>query len=193
VLRAKLARVHEPHVAPVNRFVEALTCERGAPVPYVDPESGGVAARVLMVLETPSRRGALRSGMVSMDNDDATARNLWLAHRDTGTPRGTGLLWNAVPWYVGSERRNAAVTRADEAEGAEVLLRLLDLLKEVRVVLPFGRPAGRCVATVGAELAGRGVGVVPSIHPSPNNYAARPHARAEVEAALVRARERGTT
>ncbi|MEU3093266.1 hypothetical protein ABZ690_00165 [Streptomyces sp. NPDC006967] len=85
-LRARLEAVHgEPAVRPLNEWVEKLRTRLGdgESVPWFDPASGGVKARSLFLLEAPGRKamGAeaeLRrtgSGIISVDNDDPTARN----------------------------------------------------------------------------------------------------------------------
>ncbi|MDA3657686.1 hypothetical protein [Mycobacterium xenopi] len=80
-LRATLARVREPHVAPLNQLADEIADAKGLPrghVPYVDPVCSGVHARALVLLENPSTRTAAGtgSGLLSLDNDDRTARNL---------------------------------------------------------------------------------------------------------------------
>ena len=45
--------------------------------------------------------------MLSADNDDETAKNVWDAYQANGMPRTHGLHWNAVPWYVGDGKKNA--------------------------------------------------------------------------------------
>lgn len=87
-LVAKQARLWEGHVAPINQLVDQIrhaiarewqAAHRGAAppvfVPYVDPDSGGVQARVLFVLESPAGPAALGSGMLSADNNDGSAKN----------------------------------------------------------------------------------------------------------------------
>ena len=49
-------------------------------VPYVDPDSGGVTARVLLLLEAPAGAAAHGSRMLSADNDDGTAADVWRAY-----------------------------------------------------------------------------------------------------------------
>lgn len=80
-----------PHVAPVNSFVERIRAERGQYVPYVNPDSGGVLARVLFVLESPARPASHGSGILSADNDDGTTANIWAAYRESGLPGTRGL------------------------------------------------------------------------------------------------------
>src|SRR5690349_13451621 len=81
-LAAKQARWEEEHVAPVQELVAnirlRIATEQEAElatvhVPRVDPDSGGVAAKVLLLLESPAGPAALGSGMLSADNDDETA------------------------------------------------------------------------------------------------------------------------
>src|SRR5918997_4918657 len=95
-LAAKQARWREPHVAPLNDLAHEMATATGRPVPFADPDGGGVAARVLLLLETPSRAGAYGSGMTSIDNDDSAAANLWRALAEIGLDPGSVLLWNAV-------------------------------------------------------------------------------------------------
>jgi uracil-DNA glycosylase len=178
-LAAKQARLWEPHVAPVNSFVDTIrqeiaaessTVDGAAPevfVPYVDPDSGGIAARVLFVLESPARPAAHGSGMLSVDNDDGTAKNMWHAYAATGMPRTHGLHWNAVPWFVGTATKEASVTDAEVERGRQYLLRLADLAPSVRVVVALGRPAQRSIAAARERLEARGVSVLEAPHPSP--------------------------
>jgi uracil-DNA glycosylase len=188
-LAAKQDRLWEPHVAPINEYVRLVAAETGSTVPYVDPDSGGIAARALFVLESPAGPAALGSGMLSADNDDATASNVWHAYEATGMPRTFGLHWNAVPWYVGTDTKNRSVTRAQEARGQEYLIRLLELTSEVAVLVAFGKAAARSVGRMAARLEAQGIQVLTSIHPGPQNYSSRPWARAEVHETFRQALE----
>ncbi|GAB4066301.1 hypothetical protein GCM10028777_18530 [Angustibacter speluncae] len=198
-LAAKRARLREEHVRPVNDFVDVIrdeiAVERGvAPatvnVPYIDPDSGGVAARVLLVLESPAGPAALGSGMLSADNDDETAKNVWHAYRASGLSRTAGLHWNAVPWYVGTEKRNAPVTTADVTRGREFLVRLLDLATEVRVVIALGKRAQAGLGPLSSTLEDRRIHLLHCIHPGPQNYNSPSRdARAKVHETFRAARE----
>ena len=166
-LDEKRARLFEPHVAPINRLTERIALETGASVPYVDPDSGGINARFLFVLETPAGPAALGSGMLSADNDDETAKNTWLAYQASGMARTDGLHWNAVPWYTGSETKNQNAKNHEVETGRRYLMELLNLAPDVRVVLALGRKAQRSVAGATQALAGRGVHVIEAPHPGP--------------------------
>ena len=164
---AKRARWFEPHVAPVNRLVDRIRTERGTDqVPYADPDSGGIAARVLLVMESPGRK-ALESEMLSADNDDETAKNLWTTLSAVGLARTSVLPWNVVPWYVGTPMKNASVVTAQAVEGQPYLLRLLNLLPELRVVVAIGKWAQLGVALAAQSLRDRGLTVIEAPHPSP--------------------------
>ncbi|MFC7405726.1 uracil-DNA glycosylase [Georgenia alba] len=165
-LAAKQARLWEPHIAPINEFVHQIGKQVGAPVPYVDPDSGGIRSRVLFLLESPGPK-AVTSGMISVDNNDETAKNMWVAYRDSGLPRNQGLHWNAVPWQVGEGAKVKAPGLADVKAGRGYLLELLDLMPAVRVVVPMGNKAQAAVSGLVGDLTQRGVLVIDSPHPSP--------------------------
>lgn len=166
-LQAKRERLYEPHVEPINRYVDGIADERDAPVPYVDPDSGGVLAEVLFVLESPAGPAALGSGMLSADNDDETAKNIWNAYVESGLPRTAGLHWNAVPWYTGSAAKNGKVSSLDVVAGRSYLLRLLDLAPEVRVVVAMGKKAQASVSGAADALEERGILLIEAPHPGP--------------------------
>ena len=167
-LAAKVARLWEPHIAPVNHFVEQIRAERGTEhVPYIDPDTGGVAAKVLLVLESAAITAALGSGMLSADNADATAENVWKAYAATTMPRTWALHWNAVPWYVGTSKKNAAVVTSQALEGQPYLIRLVDLLPDLRVVVAAGKWAQLGVGLSKDTLAKRGIRIVDAPHPGP--------------------------
>jgi hypothetical protein len=93
--------LHEPHVRDLTEFVEDLRRRRlGAEIPYFDPADGGIAARVLLLLQAPGAK-ATGSGFVSRDNPDETAANIWAMSREVGLNRTDCVIWNVCPWYVG--------------------------------------------------------------------------------------------
>jgi uracil-DNA glycosylase len=191
-LAAKRARLWEPHVAPVNALVERIIEAGKGDVPFIDPDSGGVDARVLLLLEAPARAAAHGSGMLSADNDDATAAHVWEAYRASGLPREWGVHWNAVPWYVGRQEKIRAVTACEVVEGRTWLEALLDLLPHLRVVLTLGVPARKAVAPLVPQLEARGLAVMSTWHPSPRNYNSRPQAEPAVLAAFAEALRRAS-
>lgn len=79
--------------------------------------------------------------MLSPDNDDETASNMWRLYEQSGLPRSTALHWNAVPWYVGEAGREKSVKAREVLEGAFWLDRVLELLPDLRLVVTMGRPA----------------------------------------------------
>ena len=169
-LAAKQARWFEPHVAPVNALVQEIARTVGGDVPYVDPDSGGVNARVLFILEAPAGAAAHGSNMLSADNDDGTAANVWRAYQHSGLPREWGIHWNAVPWYLGVRGKIAAAKTQDIEDGRQWLLRLVDLLPDLVVAVCLGNAARDAVAPTISLLASRGVEVLNAPHPSQRRY-----------------------
>lgn len=168
-LARKQARLREPHVSPINDLVDAIRDERGAFVPYVDPDSGGALARVLFVLESPARPAAHGSGMLSPDNDDATAANMWEAYSDSGLSRNLAVHWNAVPWFVGDSSREKNVTTDEVTGGHRYLRELLGVADKIEVIVGMGKPAQTSLNRMRPELERRGIRLIECIHPSPRN------------------------
>ncbi len=151
VLAAKFERLHEPHIAPVTQFVDDIREQMELDVPYVDPDSGGVGARVVFLLRSPGKATSGQTGLLSVDNTGPTAANLWQAHAESGLPREWALHWNAVPWY--SEEKQAG----SDDDVNHFLQQLLELLPEIRVLVAVGKDASAAVPVVAGTLAARGV------------------------------------
>lgn len=193
-LESKQARWFEPHVAPVNALVQEISRLVGGDVPYVDPDCGGVNARVLLVLEAPAGAAAHGSRMLSADNDDGTAANVWRAYEHAGLPREWGMHWNAVPWYLGVRGKIAAAKAHDVEQGREWLLRLVDLLPELSVILCLGNAARDAVSPEKGELEARGLTLISAPHPSQRVYnVTKGVAKVKVHAAFVEARRLAST
>lgn len=177
-LAAKQARAAEPHVAPVNALAREIADSTGALVPLADPDGAGAEARLLLLLETPSRAGGYRTGLISVDNDDTAAANLWRALAATGIDRRRVLLWNAVPWYVGSADKIRSPNPAEVRAGRAWLVRLVERLPELTVLASLGRAAATAVEPLRGELEARELVLLEAPHPSQRVYN-RPEAQAE--------------
>jgi len=140
-----------PAIQPLRAFAEELrerrerTNRTGLPVvvPHFDPGDAGVNARVLFLLEAPgpmtdstsvARPG---SGFISVDNDDLTAENCWLAREAAGLEAAAH--WNIAPVYLGPTKNKPDA--AELAAGAMDLRRLLPLFEELRAVVLCGEHA----------------------------------------------------
>ncbi len=148
---------------PLTAFVAALREVRTEAVPYPDPRDGGTRARVLLLLEAPGR-SAVASGFVSVDNPDGTARNLSSILSEVGLARREMVVWNIIPWYIGSDRKIRAATRQDVEEGLGCLESFLDLLPDLRAIVMMGRKAQGArdfLATTRPDLA-----LLETFHPS---------------------------
>ena len=197
-LAAKLERLHQPHVAPLTAFVEQIRAETGGEVPWFDPDNGGVRARALLLLEAPGARStattgprstAAGSGVISADNNDASAAAMWGLYREAGLEQDRIAVWNIVPWYLGSPTKIRAAGRSDLELSQPYLHRLVTLLPELRVVLALGVPARdgwlRYLLTHDGPL-------LPTLacpHPSPRVLNTRPESRDLILAALRRVQD----
>lgn len=146
---ARLQQLQDPHVAPLTAFVEQLRSEAGpdAGIPYFDPWDGGINAQALFLLEAPGPK-AVKSGFISRNNPDETAKNMFELCREAGLERKETVLWNAVPWYIGSGGTIRAATPADLEAGLRPLERLIALLPRVKTVVLLGRKAERAAPKV---------------------------------------------
>ena len=149
-LAAKLARIDEPHISPLNDLVRDMQADTGGEVPWFDPDSGGTAARALFLYEAPGarstgpdgpRKKSKGSGIISPDNNDDTAENSWLLYRDANLPRHLTVVWNIVPWYLGTPTAIRSPDDDDVAAAQPYLDRLVRLLPDLRVVVAFGDKA----------------------------------------------------
>ena len=188
VVAGKHARLREPHIAPVTELVDRIRAHVGHDhVPYVDPTSGGVYARVLFLLETPARPAALGSGMLSPDNDDATAANVWELYREFDLGRTTAIHWNAVPWFLGDADRNKNAQRSDIAPGLPWLAELIDLMPDLRLVIAMGEIARKAFGLYLLREDARLLPWLPVAHPSPRVRNTNPALWQDIRAAFAKA------
>ncbi|KNY20984.1 uracil-DNA glycosylase [Methylobacterium sp. ARG-1] len=184
-LAARRALVTAPHIAPIRALAERISAERGAPVPVPDPLDGGVAARMLLLLETPGP-AVLRTGFVTRDSANGTAANLFRFLREAGIPRADTLIWNAVPWLIHAKGAlNRAPRRAEVAAAAPYLAPLLDLLPRLSVAVLAGRFAGGAAPTFAALRPGLPLVAIP--HPSPTYVCTSPEVPARIRQGLSEA------
>ncbi|MBI4381248.1 MAG: uracil-DNA glycosylase [candidate division NC10 bacterium] len=177
-----MSALDNPHIAPLTEFVHSIRVERGLPdaIPYFDPLDGGLEAKALFLLEAPGSK-AVRSGFVSRNNPDPTARNMCLLLRQAAIPREDTILWNVIPWYLGNQVRIRPAGSTDIVEGAEYLGKLLQLLPRLAVVVLVGKAAQRARPFVEERSAAR---ILETHHPSARVFNIWPDKRKQVLAVL---------
>lgn len=188
---SKVARLYEPHVAPLSRFVERLRASHPTySIPWFDPDDAGVGASILTLLEAPGpaatgaegpRASVGGSGFISANNIDSSAATMWQLFREAEIVRRRDhIAWNVVPWYVGDESRIRGVVRHDTEEARSALYELLELLPSLRIVVLIGAKALDAWARAQIPFP-----VVAAPHPSPRNLASRPSDRGIILNALI--------
>lgn len=145
VVAAKLARIREPHVKPLNDLTDRIAHAVGLPrghVPYVDPDQGGIEARVLVLLDNSSTKAeaGTGSGLLSLDNDDRTARNCREAYARHQVPWSQVLHWNVVPFPVAGVK-NGGSTAAERARAVRWTREVVELCPKLEQVLLLGAAA----------------------------------------------------
>jgi uracil-DNA glycosylase len=185
LLEARRAMADAPHVRPLRAFARMIAAERGVAVPDPDPLDGGVAARLLLLLETPGPSIG-RTGFVSRDNPTGTAANLFRFLAEAGIARRDTLIWNAVPWVIHAPGAlNRAPRRAEASAAAPYFAPLLALLPRLAVVVPAGRFAREASAPLSALRPELPVVAIP--HPSPTYVCTAPAVRERILAGLAEA------
>jgi hypothetical protein len=164
----QLAGIRAEHIAPVNELVDRLNDPAaGRWAPYVAPVYGGTSARLLSVLRDPgpkTQAGNAGSGLLSIENDDATAERIAGLFADAGIDVGEVVPWNIYPWYI---NRRPTTEQLDQAAGP--LLGLLALLPDLAVVMLHGKDAQRGWARLirrHPDALPAGVLVIPTYHTS---------------------------
>lgn len=142
VVAEKKRRIHDPHVAPLNSLANRIADAEGLPhgyVPYVDPDQGGIDARVLVLLDNPSTKAeaGTGSGLLSLDNNDRTARNCREAYSRVGISSSDVVHWNVVPFPV-SGVKNGGSTPAERARGTQWTTEFVGLCPNLEIVLLLG-------------------------------------------------------
>lgn len=145
VVAEKLSRIRQPHIAPFNALADEIADFYGLPrghVPYVDPDQGGTDARVLVLLDNPSTKAeaGTGSGLLSLDNDDWTAKNCRLAYKKFVVDWKDVVHWNVCPFPT-SNIKNGKSLDSERQEGAQWTRRVSELCENLEVVLLLGRAA----------------------------------------------------
>lgn len=163
---ARRAALDQQHIAPLTAFVHALRARMGSEyaIPYFDPQDGGIDADCLFLLEAPGAK-AVESGFVSRNNPDETARNFLLLNRAAGIDRRRTVIWNIIPWYVGSGNKIRPATAGDIRSAAAPLGTLLSLLTSLHSIVLVGRKASLAHQAVSSLAPTAQLFTMP--HPSP--------------------------
>lgn len=109
VVERKRSAQSAEHVAPFERWrTDMIGAMRRAGVsepedhlPHVDPGSGGVSARLVVLQEAPGATSLVTaggSGFASTDNDDPVSERLWRLCNEAGLARYEVVHWNCVAW-----------------------------------------------------------------------------------------------
>jgi uracil-DNA glycosylase len=165
----------------LTEFAARIRSSCATAVPDFDPFDGGSAARILFVLERPGPQ-AMKSGFISRDNPDESARNFRTLLAKSEIARADTCLWNIVPWY---DARSVRISEGDLQRGAAFLTELLKLMPRVRVVVFVGRRAQRGGAMITLPEKMR---CLECPHPSPLNLNTNPHQRIAILEVLREAR-----
>lgn len=187
VRSARFSMLHKKHILPLTHFVEEIRREQSLndEVPYFDPLDGGIKAKVLFILEAPGAK-AVASGFISSNNPDETAKNMFDLLNEAGFKRGETLLWNIVPWYIGSGQKIRPANSNDIRDGMQYLARLVDFLPDLKCIVLVGKKAAKAKPEI-AKLAP--LPIFESYHPSPLFVNNRPENKEKILKSFCKIRE----
>lgn len=169
----RLSHVEDAHMAPLHALVGQIRAEtsKHENVPTFDPCDGGINAAILLLLEAPGPK-TIETGLVSLNNPDDTAANLYNLLEDARIARHHILMWNVVPWYLGRTDRSRIrpATCKDIVAASPYLSTLVRRLADLKACVLLGNKAQAAEPLLRALVD---VPVIASPHPSPR--ALRPH------------------
>jgi hypothetical protein len=138
--------IDEAPVRRLNAYARTIRAnhENDLTVPWFDPLGGGERARVLLLLQDPSRVAATGSGFISPDNNDPTARNTTIACREAGLSGENRVHWNIYPWWVNDKGQDVTRPRETYSEAMRRAVPFINeligqLLPSVTVVVLMGK------------------------------------------------------
>lgn len=114
----------------------------------------------------PATQEGKGSGFICVENNDGSAALQAEMLEAVGLTPHALTPWNAFPWYI-----NRAPSGPELDAGVETVLRVADLMPQLRVVLLQGGDAKKAWARVlrhrPSIIAERGLAVIETFHPSP--------------------------
>ena len=149
----------------LRKFVNKIRKENGLTkeVPDFDPLNGNANARILFVLEAPGAK-AVKTGYISFDNPDQSARNFRDQLHKAEIDRGEIAIWNIVPWYLGDGNRIKAACVSDVLKGLNYLYELIKILKKLEYIVLVGGAARRAHTFLSHKV---NIRILGCHHPSP--------------------------
>lgn len=151
----------------LNRFVDRLRNEQGLSdeIPYFDPNNGNENAKFLFVLEAPGSK-AVKTGFISFDNPDQTARNFKEQLDKAGIKRSEIAIWNVVPWYLGNSKKTKirAAQSRDITKCLGYLGDLVTMLQNLECIILVGGAARKAHVYLSHKTIVR---ILSCHHPSP--------------------------
>jgi len=165
VRAARFSLLQNDIIYSLTSFVEEIRHESNLTdkVPYFDPLDGGIDSKILFILEAPGAK-AVESGFVSRNNPDETAKNIFNRLSEAGIERSESVLWNIVPWYIGTGKKIRAANKTDIAEGMIYLDRLLKLLPALNAIVLVGKKAAQAKSFIAKITT---LKIFETYHPSP--------------------------
>ena len=162
----RLKCLHEDHIAPLTDYVHQLRLNKGSDysIPYFDPLDGGINASVLFLLEAPGPN-AVKSGFISRNNPDETAKNFFTILQEVGIPRSKTIIWNVVPWYIGTGQKIRPANTNDIYQGWSSFDNLMQILTNVKTIVLVGKKAQSVKTRIEEEY--KHINIVECFHPSP--------------------------
>jgi uracil-DNA glycosylase len=178
----------DEHVAPLNDLVRHWRASADPPrfVPWFDPDSGGVGARVLVLLQSPAA-STVQAGpeaISSEDNPNRSSRALRAARIEAGLRRTDYLRWNIIPWACAAA---GPPTVADLDAAQPALHAVLRLLPELTGIVTLG---GHALTGVMRYFTLHPDPVIAPVLGAPHPSPANGHRRAERHERTVRALQR---
>lgn len=177
----RLGLLNQARMKPLAEFVSRMRLENANKyIPHFDSCDGGVMARVLFLLEAPGPQ-TMKSGFVSCNNPDQTARNMNALITNAGIQRHDILLWNIVPWYVGDGKRIRPVNNDDLRESLPYTKQLLASLFHLQLIVLVGKKAQAATSVLRQVTS---LPFVATYHPSPQVFNISPDKKQQTQEAF---------
>jgi len=130
----------------LSAVVDKIRQEHGCSedVPGFDPRNGNENATFLFLFEAPGAK-VLKTGYISFDNSDPTARNFKQQLEQAGIDRKEIAVWNTVPWYIGNQSKSSirAAKGKDIQSGISYLQPIIEAMPALKCIVLVGSAARR--------------------------------------------------